>query len=118
MLIWRLRMHRIRHAAEKVLRFARTAGIIGVALIALGGVIADPLGLPNPFTMTWSMILGGVFLFMAGAGFALSGEAPTVREYAEGKTEEMPGIAKLLQGLLAAAGGMLLFVVGFQQLIG
>src|SRR5690606_25223449 len=100
-MIWRLRLHRLRRLAANMLRLARAFGVAGAGVIALGGILAPPLGLPNPFDMGWSMLLLGLCLMVGGVGYALSGEAPTVQSYAEGDTEEMPGLIKLISGLVA-----------------
>lgn len=117
-MIWRLRMHRIRRTAERLLVWSRNLGLAGAGIIALGGIIAPPLGLPDPFSMAWSKILLGLCLLVGGTGYALAGESHSVRDYLEGETEEMPAMAKLVSGLLASAGGLLLFAIGFYQVMG
>ncbi len=54
---------------------------------------------------------------MGGLGFALAGEATTVRTYAEGETEEMPAIGKMLSGLAASAGGITTIVIGVMHMM-
>lgn len=116
-MIWRLRMHRIRRWSESFLRVAGKVGILGSGLMAVGMTLAGYLGSDGIQTVGWPLLLLGGLLFLGGLGFALAGEVTTVREYAEGETEDMPTIGKVLGGLAASAGGIATVVVGVMHML-
>lgn len=115
-MIWRLRKHKIRRYSESLLRVCGKVGILGAVMEVVGSKMAESLGAPDIFSMGWPLLLLGALLFMGGVGFALAGEAPTLRDYAEGESEEMPAVGKLLSGLLACSGGIMIAAVGFMRL--
>lgn len=110
----RLRAHRIRRRYDKAMRVCGNVGIYGAAVLAVAGAVAYHFGAQELYYLGWPLCLLGLMLVMAGAGFACSGEAPTVQAYAEGDSDEMPGVARLINGAVAALGGTLLFMMGVQ----
>jgi len=117
-MIWRLRLHKIRRLSESFLRVAGKVGILGAGLVAVGMSLANYLGASEIRTIGWPLLLLGGLLFLGGLGFALAGEATTVRAYAEGDTEEIPSIGKLFSGLAASAGGMAALVIAIINIVG
>lgn len=117
-MIWRLQMHKLRRAQERLLRFLRSAGLACGALLAILFAFAGLIGYERLMNHGGVLVLLGLSLLLGGAGHALSGEAPTVQEYAEEETDEMPGITKLFSGLVASVGGGLMLMIGFLQLVG
>lgn len=117
-MIWRLRMHKVRRAQERFFGFLRRVGLACGALLAVLFAFAGPLGYERLMDHGGVLVLLGLSLLLGGAGHALSGDAPSVREYVEEETEEMPGVTKLFSGLVASAGGVLMLMIGFVQLMG
>lgn len=110
----RLRAHRIRRRYDKVMRVSGKVGTYGAAVLAVTGAVVYHLGGVELYRLGWPLCLLGLTMVMAGAGFACEGEAPTVQAYAEGDSDEMPGVARLVNGALAAIGGVLLCTIGIQ----
>ncbi len=117
-MIWRLRMHRLRRLYGRLLLLLRKVGIGGAVIVAAGWTAAMHLGLQGRFGDGWIFIAMGGFLLLGGIGHALAGDAPGIKAYAEGETEEMPGIVKLFSGLMASSGGVLLAMMGIANVMG
>ncbi len=115
-MVWRLRMHRIRRAYGRAIGFSLASGVIGAALMTVYSILHDHIKHGHSGTHGWILAALGFSLCLAGVGYALHGEAPSVREYAEGESEAMPGISKLLSGLTACGGGMAMFAIGMMNL--
>lgn len=116
-MIWRLKMHRARAMQNKFLRIAEKVGLIGTAAIAVVMVVAHELHFESVALAAWQLLLMGGFLALGGLGFALAGDPPTVQEYAEGESEEMPGIGKMFSGLIACAGGLAVCMVAVSRIL-
>lgn len=111
-MIWRLRLHRMRRGYYRALRWAYAAGAIGMGAVMLCGMVGPHWGLHVHLEHGWPLALLGLCLLLAGAGHALSGEAPTVQEYAEGESDAMPASARMFSGLLASVGGVIMALMG------
>lgn len=114
-MIWRLRLHRVRRVYNRILRGAYAAGAVGIGAVVLCGMLGPHWGLHIHLEHGWGLALLGLCLLLAGAGHALSGDAPTVQEYAEGDSDAMPASARLFSGLLASAGGVLMALIGLSN---
>lgn len=111
-MIWRLRMHRLRRMQDRFAKWARIIGIAGAGAAAFSYNIGPLIGIRSLSTQTWPLALLGISLVLGGFGHALHGDNTSVREYAEGESEEMPSIGKFLSGLAASAGGVAVLAVG------
>lgn len=115
-MIWRLKMHRARAMQNKFLRIAEKLGLIGTGAITVVMVVAQQFHLSSVAAAAWQLLLMGGFLALGGLGFALAGDPPTVREYAEGESDEMPALGKLLSGLVACAGGVAVCMIAVTRI--
>lgn len=109
-------MHRVRRIYAKALAFALASGVVGGVLMTVYSILHDHIEHGHSGTHGWILAALGLCIFAAGAGYALGGNAPTVREYAEGQSEEMPAITKLLSGLTASGGGIAMLAIGLMNI--
>lgn len=116
-MLWRLRMHRIRRFYNKVLRWALAVGAAGMVLFTLSGLAHQHFRQGHDGVHGWMLAGLGGSVLLAGIGHALGGAAPTLQEYADEATEELPGISKLFSGLLASCGGVAIVATGIAQMI-
>ncbi|HEY3364786.1 MAG TPA: hypothetical protein VGK74_07040 [Symbiobacteriaceae bacterium] len=108
-----LRRHRIERFQDRALRLMGKVGMWGMGLVLAVSVVRPAL--LEQGAMQAAM---GLCLVLGGAGFAMSGKGTTVREYAEGDSEDLPDVAKLCGGFMAALGGMSLIVLGLFRVMG
>lgn len=108
---WRLWLYRLGRTYERWLKLATGAGFGGLLLTVLLRSVAPTVG------QDWQMIFMGCSLILAGAGHALLGEGVSLERYANGESEEMPTIGKLVSGLVASGSGAMLAVTGLVHLL-
>lgn len=105
-MIWRLRLHQVRKLQERALRWMSRIGMVGM----LGTLVLQVI-VPSVMNRGAMLLAIGLSVLMFSIAYAL-GEGPSLREYAEGDSDEIPGIAKLLSGLVASVSGVALIMVG------
>lgn len=110
-LVLRMWLYRMGRIYERWLKLATGAGFGGLVLTAMLYSLAPDLG------HDWQLVCMGFSLILAGLGHALLGESTSLEQYATGKSEEMPSIAKLVSGLLASSGGLLIAGMGLVQVL-
>ncbi len=110
-LMIRMWLYRVGRGYERWLKILTGAGFVGLLLTGLLYNLVPEAG------RDWQMVFMGICLIVAGMGHALLGEGATLEAYATGETEEMPAITKLLNGLLASAGGLMITMLGLSQIM-
>lgn len=110
-LVFRMYLYRVGRSYERWLKLLTGVGLGGLVLTMLLFSLLPGLG------QDWQMVFMGLCLILAGAGHALQGEGVTVEAYATGESEEMPTVGKVISGLMASAGGLLIGMIGLAQVM-
>lgn len=111
-LVVRMWFYRMGRTYERWLKLATGVGFGGLVLTVLLYNLAPGLG------HDWQMVFMGFCLVLSGVGHALLGEGVSLEEYVTGESEEMPAVTRLVSGLLASSGGILIGAMGVFQVMG